>query len=467
MIRVGILSFSDGRPRVHNSLLPYIRSTEEALKTALAETGIVEIVLPEQVICSIETAQDIAYWMLGMRVDACILNVCVFAFPNFSAIAARVLRGIPLLAIAPINGHLPGLGGLQAAVGMIRQTGGQCAKIWGNVNTPDVQNQLMAFLRGAHAVSALKGQVYGVFGGRSIGMGTGTASGDVWLDLFGVDMDHVDQGEILRRANLVPAEKTSQAMDWLTRHLSAIECDGKKLTEQTLAQQVNCYIATKELVLERGFSFIGVQCHYDMSEYFTTQCLTAAFMNDPYDWDGVKEPIIMSCEADADAALTMQILKLISGKPVIFMDFRHFSPEDGLFTFCNCGACATWYAARSENAADNLKHVRLCPVIEKYGGSGCHVQLIAEDAFMTFARLTHQMDRYLMQVFTGEFKKLPVERLQETCPAWPHGFASVNSDPMALIDQFASNHIHAVEGNYIEALRAFCDIKGIPMEILS
>ena len=46
-------------------------------------------------------------------------------------------------------------------------------------------------------------------------------------------------------------------------------------------------------------------------------------MNDPYDWNGPKEPTVMACEADSDAALTMQILKLLTEDPVLFMDVRH------------------------------------------------------------------------------------------------------------------------------------------------
>src|SRR3712207_7175000 len=41
-----------------------------------------------------------------------------------------------------------------------------------------------------------------------------------------------------------------------------------------------------------------------------------AFLNDPYDWDGPKEPHVCATEADMDAALTMQLLKGLSDTPV-------------------------------------------------------------------------------------------------------------------------------------------------------
>jgi L-fucose isomerase len=48
-----------------------------------------------------------------------------------------------------------------------------------------------------------------------------------------------------------------------------------------------------------------------------------AFLNDPYDWEGPHEPIVAATEADIDGALTIEILKHISGEPVLFADVRH------------------------------------------------------------------------------------------------------------------------------------------------
>ena len=75
-----------------------------------------------------------------------------------------------------------------------------------------------------------------------------------------------------------------------------------------------------------------------MSRHYCTQCISAAFMNDPYDWEGPKEPTVFACEADSDAGLTMQMLKLLTDEPVVFMDVRHWDAERGVMVFCNCGS---------------------------------------------------------------------------------------------------------------------------------
>uniref|UniRef100_UPI00356A1CCE L-fucose/L-arabinose isomerase family protein n=1 Tax=Lutispora sp. TaxID=2828727 RepID=UPI00356A1CCE len=398
-------------------------------------------------------------------IDAVILNVPVFSFPSFSLIAAK-LQNIPLIALSPVNGKMPGLGGLQATVNAIREAGLKCEKVWGNIDENDTLKKVMGFLRAAHAVTELKGQVFGLIGGRSIGMASGAVNPDVWMKVFGVDVDHIDQSDILRRAELVDNKKVEKALAWLNENLGSIQYDNDKLTEESLKMQIRTYYATKELIEEKKFNFVGVKCHYDLSEYYVTQCLSAAFINDPYDWDGAKDPVVFSCEADADAALTMQVMHLVSNQPVIFADFRHYDKNENIFTFCNCGAMSTWYAERSDDPKKNLKSVNLSPVIPKYGGKGCHVQYIAKEGEMTFGRLSRVLDNYKLTIFKGEFKKYPPEKLNETCPAWPHGYVKVDVDYLDLINRYESNHVHGIYGDYIEELTRFCELSNIEYEVI-
>ena len=133
MIKVAILSFSDGRKRVHDTLEPYIQEQAERIKAALEKSGEVEVQLAGEILWNNALARSQAIATLARYPDAVILNIPVFAFPNFAMIAAS-LQTAPCLAIAPVNGKLPGLGGLQAATNAIRQVGLQCEKVWGNID---------------------------------------------------------------------------------------------------------------------------------------------------------------------------------------------------------------------------------------------------------------------------------------------------------------------------------------------
>ena len=458
-IKVGVLSFSDGRQSVHEGLAPYITEVEQQIRAALQKTGEIEFTGPVRVIAGNAQAKAYALEVKAELPDAVIFNVPVFAFPNFSVIAASVLK-VPILVISNINGGLPGLGGLQAACNMIRQCGYHCEKIWGNMDDPDTVQHCMHFLRAAHAVTDMTGQTFGLIGGRSIGMGSGSAQTDAWQKVFGVDVDHMDQLEILRRAKLVPEEKVEHAFLWLSGHVK-IAYDQAKLSEESLKQQIRCYYATKDICEEKGFAFVGVKCHYELSAYYCTQCLSAAFFNDPYDWDGPKEPMVYSCEADAEGGLTMQVMKELSALPVMFADFRYYAKEKNLFYFCNCGAMSTWYGAQSSNPEEYLEKVTLKPIIPKYAGKGCHVEYIAKGGRMTFGRITHTQGKFVFTVFTGTAKEMPESMLKETCEQWPHMYVEPDAPYEKIMEQYECNHIHGVAGDWVEEIRYFCELEGI------
>ncbi len=464
MIRIGLLSFSDGRERVHKNLSPSIEKNADLIRERLEASGQIEVIPGDEIIWRHSQAREQAKLIAGKGVDGTILNVPVFAFPNLVRISGQFAQS-PFLAYSPLFGGLPGLGGMLGASGAMEQVGRACEKVYGSLDDPDVMDRLMVFCRSAHAVNGLRGRVLGLIGGRSIGMVTGEASPDLYNSIFGIDVDHFDQLEIIRRSPLVPEDRVEHAYNWIKSQVKSIEFDSKKLTQDTLKQQIRTYYATKSIIEERQFDFVAVKCHYEMSEYYFTQCLSAAFMNDPYDWDGKKEPMVFACEADADGALTMQILKLLSGKPVIFTDLRHYDYDNDVMVLCNCGAMSTWYTRQSDNPSENLKEVTLVPVIEKYGGDGCHVKYIAGESQMTFARLFRKSGQFYMTIFTGHNQNFPTEKLNETCPAWPHMFVKLSVPPDELIRNLGSNHIHGVAGDYVAELKKFCEMKNIIPEI--
>ena len=458
-IKVALLSFSDGRNSVHQDLLPYIQQQSEIIRTTLEETGQVEVIEASQVIWSNHLAQQCAIEIKAALPDAIIFNVPIFSFPNFSLVAESILR-LPVLVISNVNGSLPGLGGLQAVSNLLNQCGYPCEKVWGNITCQDIIETCMHFLRAAHASNKLRGQVFGLIGGRSIGIGSGSGQSDRWQQVFGVDIDHTDQSEILRRAPLVSKEEVDRACNWLQTHLS-ISWDGDKLTPESLQEQVRHYCATRDICREKGYSFVGVKCHDELSSHSCAQCLSAAFFNDPYDWNGPKEPFVFTCEGDCEGGLTMQIMKLLTGYPALFMDLRYYDQAENILYLCNCGAMATWYTCQSGQPEENLAKATMTPLIPKYRGKGAHIMYIAQESPMTFGRITHDQNGFLFTVFTGQARKLPPEKAQLTCPNWPHMFVVPDVDFQTLLREFPCNHVHGICGNHVEEIRQFCVLSGI------
>ncbi|MCL2879784.1 MAG: L-fucose/L-arabinose isomerase family protein [Treponema sp.] len=464
-IKIGVLGFSDGEPDVHEQLKDVVQKQLDVICEELEKTGEVEIVRGDCLVNSVKSAKDEAMKLAAKNVDATIFVYAVFAFPNFSAIAAKNGKE-PFLLVSNFNPDWPGMVSMLAAGGALHHLGIHHFRIAGDIRPTAILDKYMKFIRCAHTASSLNGQKYGLIGGRSLGMYSATVNMQDWQEKFGIDVDHVDQSEILRLAEQVSDEQVEKAFAWLNQYVGKINYDGVRLTPEKLKMQIRHYEALKEIIKKNELDFVGVKCHYEMSRNYCTQCLSAAFCNDPYDWDGEKEPLVYACEADGDAALTMQILKQLTGDPVIFMDVRHYDFDYNVMVFCNCGSQSTYYAGRSADFKENLKNVTLYPCLEIYSGGGCHVNCMTKAGKATIARLNRTQGKYRMTIIPAEFVELPREKMKETTEEWPHVYAKFPFDYDVFIQNFDANHCHAVYGDHVEELEMICGMLGIEAEIL-
>ncbi|MEW6226543.1 MAG: L-fucose/L-arabinose isomerase family protein [Bacillota bacterium] len=458
--RIGVVAVSDSRSDARDVLDSVNRDYLERTVRGLEATGLIEPVVVTDPVYSSRQAVEEARRLASSKIDGTIINFATWSFPSLAAIIAQNGKG-PFLLFSNLNPQYPGLVAMLASGGALEQIGIKHQRIWGEIQEPRVIRKVISFCRAARVVNTLRGQVCGLIGGRSMGMYTATVDPSQWQQIFGVDVEHIDQLEIIRRAQDVPVEQVERAVAWLEKNIGYIAYDGNRLTREKLAQQVRSYYATQDIIEEYGLDFLGVKCHPELSGHFVTQCLSQAFFNDPYDWDGRHEPTVFSCEADMDGAMTMQTMKLLTGEPVLFMDFRHYDASEDVFVFCNCGSQATYYANRSDSAEENLRDVHLYPSKPLMKGGGAHVQYVCAPGTVTIARLLRSEGRYKMAILKGEFVRYPREKCRETTLEWPTAFVRLEVDPDVLIASYSSNHCHAVYGDWIEELKQTCQLLGI------
>jgi L-fucose isomerase len=195
-------------------------------------------------------------------------------------------------------------------------------------------------------------------------------------------------------------------------------------------------------------------------------------LNDPYDWKGGKEPTVCATEADAYAAITMQLLKYISGGlPILFMDVRLYHPDKDIWDFCNSGNHSSWYASQSFNPTENFKKITFHPALDFYfKAGGASVEFNAAPGQMTFARLGLWDDKLYMVIVKGESLDFPAEEIkklnEQTNPTWPHVHTRLNCSFNEFLSTFPCNHILGVAGDYLDSLIYLCEISGITPVVL-
>ncbi|MGI5227524.1 L-fucose/L-arabinose isomerase family protein [Actinoallomurus sp. CA-142502] len=463
MARIGLLSMSDGRDFVARDVAGHVSESTRTLAELLRAHGH-EVITARDVIWTNELATTEARWVAGQRPDLIIFNYPVWAFPHFTMLAADATPG-PLLLVGNIDPQYPGMVGMLAGGGALDQAGRVHSRVWGDPEA--ITDRILTSVRAATAVTGLRGSTFGRIGGRPMGMYTATANTDQWMRQFGVDVEEIDQWEVVRRAENADASRVTAGRDWLEKH-GNVHYDGKQLTPELLERQIRSYYAVRELIDEWNLDFSGIKGQPELTTHFTTMDVTEAFLNDPYDWEGPKETHVTATEADMDGALTMQILKLLSGDPVLFADVRHYHADKDVWDLCNSGQHATWYAARSADPAENLAKVHFHPEVFYFPAGGASVQHLAAPGEMTFARLTRYDGRYRMHVMRGAFEQYDdatnEAMMRQSTYEWPHAFARLRVDSEEFLSRFGANHIHAVPGEYVAELRAVCELLAIDFD---
>jgi L-fucose isomerase len=467
--RLGLISISDGREFVHRDIRDFIAAAEARIADALRAAGH-DVVRAGESVASNDSAVRLARELDAQDVDLTIFHYAVWAFPHFTMLAAGATRS-PLLLLGSIDPVQPGMVGMLAAGGALDQIGRRHQRLWGEVDDALVA-AIATHANAAAAVRSLRGQTFGRIGGRPMGMNTAVANTDQWQRLFGIDVEEIDQWELVLRAEKADPTAAVAGREWFEKLAGAVHYDGARLTPELLERQVRSYLAMRDLVAEAHLDFSGIKGQPELTNNFVTMDITEALLNDPYDFDGPKATHVCATEADMDGALTMQVLKHIGGGvPVLFADVRHYHADRGIWDLANSGQHATWYAARSDDPAENLRHVQLFPEVFFFPAGGASVHHIAAPGDMTFARFSRLDGEYRLQITGGAFERYDNatnEMLaRQSTYEWPHAFARLDAPASEFLSRFGANHIHAVPGDHLATLRATADLLDIRVDELA
>ncbi len=472
-IKVGLLDFGDGRSFLQTPLEPVNREYRQKLIRFLEEEGF-DPVVGDEVIWQNEIAVRNGRKLAAEGVDVTVFNFSVWAWPQYSRVAAQFCPQ-PIIMFSNVNPQYPGLVGMLANSGSLDQSGIRFTKTFGNIGDPQVRSRLKSQILATAAAHRLKGLTYALIGGRSLGIDTTVVDPAQWMKQFGIDVDHIDQLEIVRRAEREgwQSVRVNAAFEYLKKRVRKIhwtQDKGRLLTEELLRKQLAMYYGTLDLIEEFHYDFCGIKGQRELTEHFATADVAEAFLNDPYGPEGEPKPsIVCATEADSDAALTMQVFKLLAGTPVLFADVRHYHTDLGVWDLCNSGEHATYFAARSLDPAENLAKVELRPQGFYFPAGGAAVYHIAAPGTVTLARLTRSDGKYQMVIVPAEFVGFGEENDRIAAVSqdnWPHAFARFHCPVEKFIDHFHCNHIHGVYGEWTNELQMLCRILNVECHVL-
>jgi L-fucose isomerase len=477
---IGLAMLNDEREHVWRANNPanmkVVQKWAQILKKGLknVDGSAPEIVIGSEIITSTRVAQKVGEELSRANCKSLIMCYNVWNFPYLVwPFINSIGCHMPILSLSNNNGAFPGNVGLLATDGALRQAGVRTHRIVGEMDDPNTCEEAIAWVRAAQAATTIRNEVYGLYGGHSMGMETGFYHLTPTLKSLGCTAYQIDQLWLVEKMKLVDKKQVERGFRWFERMLGdRILYDGKMLTPETLKTQIRLYLAMEMVNKEQGFDFCGLKGQRELTEYVCLGDVAEMLMNDPYDWRGRKEPTVCATEADAYAAITMQLMKYVSGGlPTLFMDVRLYHPDKDLWDWCNSGNHASWYAARSKDPKENFARVHLHPALEFYfKAGGASVEFDAAPGEMTFGRLGLWNEKPFMVIVRGESVELSAKERkainEQTNPMWPHVHARLSCSFREFLTVFPCNHVLGVAGNYVRPLTWLCEIAGIAPVVL-
>ncbi|MDD5708651.1 MAG: L-fucose/L-arabinose isomerase family protein [Kiritimatiellae bacterium] len=429
--------------RVKN-YLPAVREAVSGLGAQVCDCG--EIARTAQAM----TAQGES--LRRERIHALVIYVGTWTYSN-TAVMASIKADVPVIVWANANVETFGIVGGAIVRGALEEVGIRNFMLYGDYKDPRTLAKLKTLCHGIAGATKLRGMTYGEGGGRCMGMLTARIDPSEWMSRFGIDVDNFDQVDVMRRAKLVPEEAARKLLDWMRKEFGGIE-----VKDDVMLAQARMYLALRELIEEKHYDFIAVKCLPEMPSCYTTFCVAHALLNDSSDDGfGQRQSFVAACEADANGALTMQILNNITGGTTMFTDVLYYDYADNMVRMCNCGSQPTDFAASRKDVTWVSEGLREFDWIM---GGACP-RYVGKPGRVTIARLSRVKGEYVMLISGGEALKMPLEKIKETNSQQPHVFVRLDCPPDRFVESLRSNHIHVVYGDCRDELLVTCDVLGI------
>jgi L-fucose isomerase len=395
----------------------------------------------------------------------------------------------------------------------------------------DVSAKILRFVKAGLAVAAIRGKSYLSVGGVSMGIAGSIVNQDLFEDSLGMRVECVDMSELIRRIeeNIYDEDEFKRALAWVKSHCH----DGKdynsvkrsaKRKDWEWAYSVKSAMIVRDLMIgnprlkKLGFGeeahghnaiAAGFQGQRHWTDHLPNGDFLEAILNSSFDWNGIREPLIVATENDSLNGICMLLGHQLTNTAQIFADVRtYWSPAavkratgkqlegaaaNGLLHLINSGAATLdacgmqfrdgqpvmkpYWEITPKEAQACLAATTWSPAIYEYFRGGGFSSTYGTRANMPATMFRLNLVKGLgpvLQIAEGQFVDLPKDVYsvleERTNPTWPsHWFAptltgqGVFRDVYSVMNAWGANHGTISYGHIGADLITLASILRIPV----
>lgn len=417
----------------------------------LAQKNGFDLVLYPELVVTEAQARDVNDFMKREAVDLLLVQSASFASGYLIQTLAKAAPAIALWAVEEESqaGYLPqnsfcamNLNGSIMREYMSRDN--KYKWLFGPVDSPLFQERLMVTVQALGAIKAAQGSVILHIGGTANGFSNFYYDERKLLTRLGVRVTEVEYGDLKAKAEGYDEKTLQPLMDEIA---AATPCLSQ-LAKEKLLPHARVYRAIRDMMDETGAAATAMSCWPRFRvDWGFTPCATFGLLN--------QNGYIISCEGDVLSAVSMLLLREISGGEPILMDLVAFDQQDDTMQLWHCGVGSKTFAKGGCVTLDT--HYNPGPYRPETGwaSAGPVAVMEFEKAPLTCMRLTRDCDSML--TFSGSIvDKSPV---YHGSGGWL-GKMTMDETPIKALDMVNTimaygfqHHYPLVHGSYEDACR--------------
>ncbi len=216
----------------------------------------------------------------------------------------------------------------------------------------DVREKLLQFTKAGLAVAAMRGKSYLAMGGTSMGIAGSIVDPGFLENYLGMRSESIDLSEFIRRIDekIYDPEEYEMALKWAKENCKEgpdLNPPNQQASVEKKAQDwdfvVKMAIIARDLMIgnpklaELGFGEEalghnaiagGFQGQRQWTDHFPNGDFLETLLNSSFDWNGIREPLIVATENDCLNGIPMLFGHLLTNTAQIFSDVRtYWSPD--------------------------------------------------------------------------------------------------------------------------------------------
>ncbi len=252
--------------------------------------------------------------------------------------------------------------------------------IYGDVDDERVKGEITSLVRVYQADKKLKNTFMGMIGYRPTGFYSSALDETLIRKTFGISMEEMDLVHLFNTAEAIPDEDVKKDMQAFRESIKTFD-----LPEEYLLNHSRLTLAMKKVISDQGFDAVSLRCWPELGQMKYTPCGVISRLAD--------EGIIVGCEADVSATISMLIEHNFSGTIPFMCDLVNIDEKRNTALFWHCGQAARKLHDGSENT---------CACDHSLAGQGVVIEGTLKQGKVTVCLVTQIGDKYKMFLAAGE-----------------------------------------------------------------